>query len=211
MGGNRQGSAVGDKQTVVIATGNAGKLKEFHELLMPLGLTVAAQSQWGTPEAEETGLTFVENALIKARNACVHTGLPAIADDSGLVVPSLDGAPGIYSARYSDLGTDQANNERLLAEMEGMEGTQREAYFYCAVASLKSPDDPVPVLATAAWHGRILTKPAGDQGFGYDPLFWVADHQCASAQLPRATKNALSHRGRAVQHWFTAWQGRNGH
>ncbi len=184
--------------TLVLASGNAGKLREFNDLLEPLGKRVRPQSDWETPEAEETGLTFIENALLKARNAASHTGLPALADDSGLVVPAVGGAPGIHSARYSPEGTDAANNERLLAAMNELEGDQRNAFFYCALVLLRSARDPAPVVTTGAWYGRILRSPRGSGGFGYDPLFFVPEKDCASAELPAKTKNLISHRGQAV-------------
>ena len=183
---------------LVLASGNAGNLQEFSELLEPLGMQVRPQSDWDTPEAEETGLTFIENALLKARNAASHTGQPALADDSGLVVPALGGAPGIHSARFSREGTDTANNEQLLAEMDELVGDARSAYFYCALVMLRSARDPAPLVATGAWHGRILLTPRGSGGFGYDPLFFVPGEDCASAELPAATKNRISHRGLAV-------------
>ena len=139
-------AAVTSKQ-VVLASGNAGKLREFNELLQPLGFDVRPQSDWGTPEADETGLTFLENALLKARNASAHTGLPAIADDSGLVVPALGGAPGIHSARYSPEGTDAANNALLLDAMGSLAGADRAAHFYCALVMLQAPEDPAPITA----------------------------------------------------------------
>lgn len=185
-------------ETLVLASGNAGKLREFNELLEPLGMRVRPQSDWETPEAEETGLTFIENALLKARNAASHTGQPALADDSGLVVPALGGAPGIRSARYSREGSDAANNQQLLADMDELVGEARNAYFYCALVMLRSARDPAPLVATGAWHGRILLSPRGGGGFGYDPLFFVPGENCASAELPAATKNRISHRGRAV-------------
>lgn len=183
---------------MVLASGNAGKLKEFAEILGPLGFAIRPQSDWSVPEAEETGLTFIENALLKARNASAHTGCPALADDSGLVVPALGGAPGIRSARYSPEGTDAANNARLITAMASLDNEERDAYFYCALVMLRSPEDPAPVIATAAWHGQILPAPRGDGGFGYDPLFFVPGEGCASAELPRARKNRISHRGQAV-------------
>lgn len=183
---------------VVLASGNSGKLVEMHELLSPLGFTLRSQSEWDVPEADETGLSFLENALLKARNAARHTGLPAIADDSGLVVPALDGEPGIHSARFSREGTDSANNARLLQEMNAFSGDRRAAHFFCAMVYLRSPRDPAPLVATGAWHGRILMSPRGANGFGYDPLFFVPSEGCASAELPPETKNRLSHRGQAA-------------
>lgn len=184
--------------TLVLASGNAGKLRELDQLLAPLGYTLRPQSEWNTPEAPETARTFIENALLKARNAAAHTGLPAIADDSGLVVPALGGEPGIHSARYSREGTDAANNAQLLAEMEGKVGQQRAAHFYCAVVLLQGPRDPAPLVATGSWQGRILLTPRGSGGFGYDPLFFVPSEGCSAAELDAATKHELSHRGQAV-------------
>lgn len=183
---------------LVLASGNAGKLREFNKLLEPLGTQVRPQSDWDTPEAEETGLTFIENALLKARQAAAHTGKPALADDSGLVVPALGGAPGIRSARYSAEGTDAANNALLLENMRALSGDRRRAFFTCALVLLKSADDPSPLVATADWHGRILESPSGNGGFGYDPLFFVPDANCASAELAPEKKNRMSHRGQAV-------------
>ncbi len=183
---------------LVLASGNAGKLREFNELLASQGMQVRPQSDWDTPEADETGPTFIENALLKARNAAAHTGKPALADDSGLVVPALGGAPGIHSARYSREGTDAANNEQLLQDMNDLVGDQRHAFFYCALVLLQSARDPAPVVVTGSWHGRILLSPRGSGGFGYDPLFFVPEQDCASAELPPEIKNRLSHRGQAV-------------
>lgn len=188
----------GGTVTLVLASGNAGKLREFDQLLAPLGFTLKPQSEWDTPEARETGRTFIENALIKARNATAHTGLPAIADDSGLVVPALGGEPGIHSARFSREGTDPANNALLLSEMNGKIGEERAAHYYCAIVLMQSARDPAPLIATASWHGRILLAPRGSGGFGYDPLFFVPSEGCSSAELDAATKHELSHRGQAV-------------
>lgn len=185
---------------LVLASGNAGKLRELRQMLEPLGFRLRPQSDWDTPEAVEDGLTFVENALIKARNACAHTGHPAIADDSGLVVPALGGAPGIRSARYSEAPRgDEANNEKLLRAMSGLSGDDRSAYFYCAMVLARTPDDPAPLVATASWRGRILEAARGEGGFGYDPLFLVPGPGCSSAELPAQEKNRVSHRGQAVR------------
>ncbi|MEJ2534503.1 MAG: RdgB/HAM1 family non-canonical purine NTP pyrophosphatase, partial [Gammaproteobacteria bacterium] len=185
---------------LVLASGNAGKLRELRELLQPIGFLLRPQSDWDTPEAVEDGLTFVENALIKARNACAHAGHPAIADDSGLVVPALGGAPGIRSARYGgEPRSDAANNEKLLRAMRDLRGDDRAAYFYCAMVLARSPDDPAPLVATASWWGEILPEPRGEGGFGYDPLFLLPEQGCSSAELPPQTKNRLSHRGQAVR------------
>jgi XTP/dITP diphosphohydrolase len=185
-------------RTLVLASGNEGKLRELQALLAPLGYDLRPQSEWDTPEAEETGRTFVENALLKARNAAAHTGLPAIADDSGLVVPALDGQPGIHSSRFSREGTDAANRAFLLESMAALTGEQRSAHYYCALVLLHSERDPAPLVATAAWHGRILLNPRGEGGFGYDPLFLVPGEGCTAAEMTAAEKNRLSHRGRAV-------------
>ncbi len=184
---------------VVLASGNTGKLAEFQTLLADTPLEVielsAAAPNFEMPE--ETGTTFIENALIKARSVAAATGSAALADDSGLVVPALGGAPGIYSARYAGKqGDDAANNQKLLHALAGKE--RREAYFYCAITLLRHDQDPTPIIATAAWHGRILNTPRGEQGFGYDPLFLVAELNRTSAELPRELKNRLSHRGQAT-------------
>lgn len=185
-------------QKVILASGNAGKLREFGELLAPLGFDVRPQADWNTPEAEETGSTFIENALLKARGAAAHTGLPSIADDSGLVVSVLNGAPGIHSARYSEEGTNAANNAQLLRALADVGDDRRDAHFYCALVMLRSEHDPAPIVATAAWHGRILREPRGEGGFGYDPLFFVPEEGCSSAELAPEVKNRISHRGQAV-------------
>ncbi len=184
---------------LVIASGNAGKLREFQAMLQPSGWSVHAQSEWNIEEAEENGLSFVENALIKARHAARLCGLPALGDDSGLVVDALDGAPGIYSARYAGEGADDAaNNRKLLDALQSVPEDQRGAHFYCAMVFVRHPLDPAPLIATAQWNGSILTSPRGNGGFGYDPLFWLAEHHCASAELSPAEKNRLSHRGQAL-------------
>ena len=185
---------------LVLASGNKGKLRELSALLHPLGLELAAQSGWDVPEAPEDAPTFIENAILKARNAARHTGLPALADDSGLVVPALGGAPGIYSARYAGAGAgDAANNHKLLEEMKGLSGAGRSAFFQCAMVLVRNPGDPVPLLACECWWGEITDRPRGDGGFGYDPLFWLADRQCTSAELPEQVKNRISHRGQAMR------------
>jgi len=188
-----------DPKRVVLATGNPGKLQEIRTLLEPLGLTVEPQSDHGVPEAEETGLTFVENAILKARNAARHTGLPAIADDSGLEVDALHGAPGIYSSRYAGPDADDAaNNARLLAALEGVAPEQRTARFRAVVVYLEHAEDPAPLIAEGVWPGRIAEQASGAAGFGYDPLFYVPSEGCTSAELDPATKNRLSHRGQAL-------------
>ena len=189
----------------VLASGNQGKLREIVGMLKPLGFVVRPQSDWRVPEAEETASTFVENALIKARQATHHTGLPSIADDSGLVVPILNGDPGIYSARYAgDSADSQANMRKLLAELQGWSEPDRHAYFYCAMVLVLSVDDPAPLIATGRWHGTILETPQGDGGFGYDPLFGVSTlsvpgRQCSAAELTQAEKSRVSHRGQALK------------
>ncbi|CAA0115686.1 dITP/XTP pyrophosphatase [Halioglobus japonicus] len=191
------------KQTVVLASGNAGKLRELGEVLAPLGVALAPQSEFNVPEVEENGLSFVENAIIKARAAAEHSGLPAIADDSGLEVDFLNGAPGIYSARYSGAG-DEGNNARLLEELRDTPEPQRSAGFQCVLVYMRHALDPTPLVCQASWEGFILQEPRGDHGFGYDPLFYVPDHQCSSAELPRELKNRISHRAKASALLFEA-------
>jgi XTP/dITP diphosphohydrolase len=193
------------KQEYVLASGNAGKLREISDLLEPLGFTIHPQSDWQVPEAEEIAATFVENSLIKARQAALYTGLPSIADDSGLVVPALDGRPGIFSARYAgDVADAQSNMDKLLAELSGKTDVDRNAYFYCALVLVKSVDDPAPLIATGRWYGQILEMPRGDGGFGYDPLFGIyslsnRDRLCSAAELAPADKSRVSHRGQALK------------
>ncbi len=183
---------------VILASNNAGKLAELNVLLAPLGWTIDPQAQLGISDADETGSTFIENALIKARHACAAGDRPAIADDSGLVVPALNGEPGIYSARYAgEHGNDSANNARLLQNMADIE--DRRAYFFCAMVYLRHAADPVPLVVTAAWHGTITHAPKGNLGFGYDPYFWVDQHNCTAAELQPEVKNAISHRGLAAK------------
>ena len=204
-------------QTIVLASSNTGKLKELQSLLSGLPFTVVAQSELGINDADETGLTFIENALIKARHACAVSGLPAIADDSGLAVDALGGAPGIYSARYaeSEAGTparvkDLANNAKLLTALENTPDNQRGAQFHCVLVFMRHAADPVPIVCHGQWHGSILRAPAGDGGFGYDPLFRIPDHQCSSAQLSAEQKNKISHRARASQLLLAALQTQTG-
>lgn len=183
-------------QTVVLASGNPGKLAELAGILEPLGLSLRPQSDYGVPEVEETGLTFVENAILKARAAARHSGLPAIADDSGLEVDYLRGAPGIHSARYSG-GGDSANNDKLLAELQGVPAPERSARYQCLLVYLRHELDPTPLICQGSWEGRILTSPRGSGGFGYDPLFEVPDLGCSAAELDPARKNRISHRAQA--------------
>ncbi len=185
-------------QSFVLASGNPGKIREIQAILE--GHPIVAQSQFNVIEAEETGSTFVENAIIKARNAALHCQLPAIADDSGLIVDALNGAPGVISARYAGKGASDLDNlNKLLRDMEGVPDEQRSARFVCVMVLMEHADDPFPVIAQGVWEGRILTHPVGINGFGYDPVFLVPDYQCASAELPPAVKNSLSHRGQALK------------
>ena len=186
-------------QRVVLASSNKGKVKEFSELLAGCDMTVVPQSDFAVPDADETGLSFVENAILKARNAAAHTDLPAIADDSGLEVDFLNGAPGIYSARYAGDGGSNANNAKLVQALSGVEEQQRGARFQCLLVYLRHADDPTPIICQGTWEGRILTKPQGEEGFGYDPLFFVPDEGCSAAELSAERKNELSHRGQALR------------
>lgn len=190
----------GAGSTVVLATGNAGKVREMQALLEQAGISVRAQSDFAVTEAEETGLTFVENAILKARNASRQTGLPAIADDSGLEVDALGGEPGIYSARFAGAGASDADNIRkLLNSLEGLPQSERSARFRCVLVYLRHAGDPAPLICQGTWEGRILHTPSGDGGFGYDPVFWIEALQCSSASLSKDDKNRLSHRGQAMR------------
>lgn len=183
---------------LVLASNNAKKMKELDALLAPLGFEVITQGQLGIPEAEEPHCTFVENALAKARHAARLSGLPALADDSGLCVAALDGAPGVYSARYAgEPKSDARNNERLLVELG--ERCDRAAHFVSVLVLVRHADDPQPLIAEGEWHGEILPAARGDSGFGYDPLFYLAEFGRTAAELDAATKNRLSHRGQAMQ------------
>lgn len=185
---------------IVLASNNPGKVREFGQLLAGLQRTVLPQSALEVPEVEETGLTFVENAILKARNAAQHTGLPAIADDSGLEVDALKGAPGIYSARYAGGGaSDTANLQKLLTDIKDVEESARSARFQCVLVYLRHALDPTPIICQGTWEGRLLHAPRGAQGFGYDPIFYVPTHHCTSAELPPEVKNQLSHRGQALR------------
>lgn len=183
---------------IVLATGNAGKVKEFATLLADFPIRVSPQSEFEVPEAVEDGLTFVENALIKARNAAKATGLPAIADDSGIEVDALNGKPGIYSARYAGLPSNAENNWRkLLAEMDGKEN--RNARFQCVLVFMRHAEDPTPIICQASWEGEILSDARGEKGHGYDPVFLVKGDSRSAAELDADEKNALSHRGKAME------------
>lgn len=186
-------------KSVVLASNNAGKLREFRELLAAANINVLAQGDFHVPEVRETGLSFVENAILKARHASRLTQLPAIADDSGLEVDFLHGAPGIYSARFAgSQANDDDNNARLLDLLNTVPDEQRTARFQCLLVYLRHPLDPTPLICQGTWDGRILTRPQGNNGFGYDPLFFVAERNCSSAELSPAEKNRLSHRGKAM-------------
>ncbi|MFY0663657.1 MAG: RdgB/HAM1 family non-canonical purine NTP pyrophosphatase [Natronospirillum sp.] len=195
---------------IVLASGNAGKLDEFQGLLLDLQVEVKPQSDFRVSDADETGLTFIENAILKARHAARITGLPALADDSGLEIDHLNGAPGIYSARYCGThGDDAGHIAKVLAELDGVPEAQRTARFVCVLALLRHGDDPRPLICQGTWEGRILTAPQGEGGFGYDPIFYVPDHNCSASELPKSLKNQLSHRGQAarqlqqqIQHWL---------
>lgn len=185
-------------QKVVIASTNEGKLRELQALLSDTPYEFVLQSSFNIGNADETGLTFVENALIKARHACANTRLPAIADDSGLEVMALQGEPGIYSARYAQGRGDQANNEKLLRKVKDLPAHQRQARFVCVMVFMRHVLDPTPLIAQGMWYGEITLQPAGEHGFGYDPLFYLPDKQCTSAQLSAEEKNKLSHRAQAI-------------
>ena len=183
---------------VVLASGNQGKLREFYRILGGAGFEIAPQSDFDVVDVPETGLTFVENAIIKARNAAQQSGLPALADDSGIEVDALNGRPGIYSARYSGKG-DDANNQKLLEEMKDIPDGERSARFRCCIVYMRHADDPSPLIADASWEGSIMHELSGANGFGYDPLFFVPTHGTSSAELSPDEKNAISHRGKALQ------------
>ncbi|WP_148252386.1 RdgB/HAM1 family non-canonical purine NTP pyrophosphatase [Aidingimonas lacisalsi] len=192
--------------TLVLASGNTGKINEFNKLLSPLGVEVVSQRDFDVPNVEESGLTFVENALLKARQACRVSGLPALADDSGLEVDALNGAPGIYSARYAgEPSSDDANNDKLLTAMADVPEGQRSGRYWCVLVYLRHAEDPVPLIVQRHWEGEILAHPRGDGGFGYDPLFWVGESGMSAAELSSDEKNRLSHRGRAMQALLERW------
>ena len=187
-------------ENIVLASGNQGKVKEIQQLLSPLGWHVTPQTEWGFEEAEETGLTFVENAIIKARHASRLTGLPALADDSGLAVTALGGAPGIYSARFAGPKcSDSDNIAKLLRQLTDTPEQERHASFHCVIVFLRHAEDPTPIICQGRWDGYITTTPQGTQGFGYDPVFWVPDLQCTAAQLTLEQKHQYSHRGHALR------------
>jgi XTP/dITP diphosphohydrolase len=184
---------------VVLASNNAGKVREFNQLFKAFNIEVVPQQEFNIEEVEETGLTFVENALLKARHAAKISGLPAIADDSGIEVDALQGAPGIYSARFSgENATDKTNCDKLLRDLKDTPTDQRNARFQCLLVFMRHGNDPVPLICQGSWEGQILTEPQGDNGFGYDPIFYIEAHQCSAAQLQSEVKNKLSHRGKAL-------------
>ena len=190
---------------LVLASNNPGKVREISQMLAGLDIQVLPQSEFNAGDVEETGLTFVENAILKARNAAHHSGLPAIADDSGLEVDALDGAPGIYSARYAGPGASDAQNlQKLLADLAAVPDAERSARFQCLLVYLRHANDPTPLICQGTWEGLITREPQGDNGFGYDPVFYVPDQHCTSAQLPAETKNQLSHRGQALRQLVAA-------
>ncbi len=193
---------------VVLASSNNGKLVELQAILDQKDVLLIPQSEFSVSDAEETGLSFVENALIKARHACLATGLPAISDDSGIEVDALRGEPGIYSARYAGshgAAADIENNAKLLRELEGVAEADRSARFQCVITYMRHAKDPMPLICQGTWEGRILFSEEGENGFGYDPLFYVPSHGCASARLDAATKNAISHRGQALAQLLKCW------
>lgn len=191
---------------LVVATGNPGKLAEFSDLLADSGLQLVSQRELGIDDPPETGTTFVENAIIKARHAARVSGLPALADDSGLIVDALDGAPGLISAHYGGVHGDAARNmARLLAELDGVPDERRTARFHCAIVLLRHAADPAPLIAEGSWEGRVLQTPRGQGGFGYDPVFFSPENHCSAAELEPAVKNRTSHRGKALADLLARW------
>lgn len=187
-------------QTIVLASSNTGKIAEFKHLLPSRKFNIVPQTEFDISDADETGTTFVENALIKARHACRHSGLPAIADDSGIVVDALNGMPGVISARFAGEQRDaKANYEKVLQQMQDFPCEQRGAHFHCTLVLLRSENDPEPIIATGSWYGSILAEPVGINGFGYDPIFYIPENDCSAAELDDARKNILSHRGQAIK------------
>jgi XTP/dITP diphosphohydrolase len=182
---------------IVLATGNAGKLKEIKDIFSGVNIDIAAQSEFDTPEAIEDGLSFVENAIKKARNAAAFTGMAALSDDSGIEVDALNGEPGIHSARYA--GDDESNIQRLIRELDGVPEEKRTARFQCVMVFIRHANDPVPVITQGVWEGRILEAVQGEGGFGYDPVFFVPERACSAAELSAEDKNSLSHRGKALR------------
>ncbi len=193
------------QRTVVLASNNAGKLAEFSSLLEPLGLALRKQSELGISEAEEPYATFVENALAKARHVAQLSGLPALADDSGVCIPTLGGAPGVLSARYAgEPKSDARNNQKLIQDLSAHE--DKSAYYYCVLVYLRHAQDPQPVIAEGRWDGEIIATPRGANGFGYDPHFWIASLNKTAAELSAEEKNQLSHRGQALRALIAKWR-----
>lgn len=193
------------QRTVVLASNNAGKLAEFSSLLAPIGLALRKQSELGISEAEEPYVTFVENALAKARHVAQLSGLPALADDSGICVPALDGAPGVLSARYAgEPKSDARNNQKLIQDLSALE--DKSAYYYCVLVYLRHAQDPQPVIAEGRWDGEIIATPRGANGFGYDPHFWIPSLNKTAAELSAEEKNQLSHRGQALRALIAKWR-----
>lgn len=196
---------------IVLATGNAGKLREFQQMLGAQNIEFITQRSLGVDDADETGLSFVENAIIKARHASNISGLPSMADDSGLEVDALKGQPGIYSARYAGVGaSDAENNNKLLQALVQVPEAQRSARFQCVIVFMRHAEDPMPFICQGSWEGRILFEAHGENGFGYDPLFFVPTHGCASAQLDPSIKNGISHRGQALRTLLGHWSALHG-
>jgi len=192
---------------IVLASGNQGKLREFAQILQQFDFEVIPQSQFKVPDVAETGLSFVENAVIKARNAAQHTGLPAMSDDSGIEVDALDGSPGIYSARFAGPNaTDADNNKLLIEKLKDIPDAQRTARYHCVIVYMHHANDPMPLICQGSWEGKVLHEPHGQHGFGYDPFFYVPTHNCTSAELLPEVKNQLSHRGQALRALQTALQ-----
>jgi len=184
--------------TFVLASSNQGKIREFSAMLNQLGIDVRPQDDYGVVDVPETGTTFVENAIIKARNASLHTGLPSLSDDSGIEVDALNGAPGIYSARYAGTGNDEDNNQKLISALAGVEEAERTARYQCVIVYMRHADDPSPIIVQESWEGVIQLDRKGDNGFGYDPYFYLPEHNCTSAELDPVEKNRISHRGKAL-------------
>lgn len=197
-------------EKLVLASGNKGKLREFSQLFSDKNIQVIPQNEFDTIEAEETGLSFVENAILKARNACKFSGLPSLADDSGLEVDALNGAPGIYSARYaadeSGNTSDAANYLKLLEALKDIPAERRGARFQCVLVYMRHENDPTPQVFQGSWEGQILNQPSGTEGFGYDPIFLVPNEACSAAELSKERKNVLSHRGKAIQELLRNWR-----
>lgn len=195
---------------IVLASNNMGKVREIRSLLSDLPITLISQEELNIKEIDETGTTFIENALLKARHASQVSGLPAIADDSGLSIDALDGAPGVYSSRYAGENANDVDRiNKVLRELENVPKEKRTAHFHCAITLVNSADDPSPLVCEGIWSGTILDKPRGDKGFGYDPIFYVPEYNCSVAELDPALKNQISHRGRAMKEFRTLFVAKN--